>query len=75
MEYNECCIVQDMLITLYIFHKSCPYESRLLSNNNRPTCMIKIVLDSVKNRYNVRLTDHTTNGLARSSLSLSICFV
>ena len=33
-KYNEFVMVQDKLITLYIFHKSCPYESRVLSNNN-----------------------------------------
>ena len=41
-------MVQDKLITLYIFAKSCPYESRVLSKITNPKCMIKIVLDIEK---------------------------
>ena len=47
-KYNKFSIIQDELITLYIFHKPCLYESKVLSNNNSPKCMIIIVLESVK---------------------------
>ena len=36
----------------------------VLSNNNIPKSMIKIVLDPVKKRHSVVQTDHATNGLA-----------
>ena len=44
----------------------------VLSNNNSPKCMIKIVLDSVKKRHNVVRTEHAVNRLARSSIYLFI---
>ena len=43
---------------IYFPQISCPYESRVLSNNNSPKCIIEIVLDSVKKRHNV---ERTTN--------------
>ena len=39
----------------------------ILICNNKPDCMIKIFLDSVKkNSYNVKRTDHAANSVARS---------
>ena len=57
--------MQDKLIALYVLHKSCPNESRVIYNNNGLECMIKIVLDS-KKRHNVERTDHADTGLAHS---------
>ena len=37
------------------FHRLCPGESRVLSNNNTPKYMIKLFLDSVTNSVNVEL--------------------
>ena len=45
-KYNECNIIHNKLITLYVFHKSCPFESRVLFYNNSTKRMIKIFLES-----------------------------
>ena len=36
-----------------LFHILCPIESRVLSFNNSPKCMIKIFLESLTNSHNV----------------------
>ena len=46
---------QTNYVILY-FHKSCPIESRVLSFNNSPKCMIKIFLESDKISYNIAVT-------------------
>ena len=42
-EYDEFSIVHNKLITLYIFHESCSFESRVFSYNNSPKCMLHII--------------------------------
>ena len=37
----------------YIFHKSCPTESRVISFNNSPKCNIKIFLEYLTNDHTV----------------------
>ena len=36
------------------FHKSCPYEFRVFSNNNSTKCMLKLFADFVTNSHNVK---------------------
>ena len=66
-KYNEFSVTQNKLIMFSHFHKSCPFESRILSYNNSPKSMINILLESLKNIHNVERTVHTANSVGRSS--------
>ena len=53
VEYNEFKIIHNKQNDLLFFNKSCPIESRALSLNNSPKCMIKIFLESLTISHNV----------------------
>ena len=47
-KYTEFSISHNKIITFFFFHKSCPFESRLLFYNKSPKSMIKIFIESLK---------------------------
>ena len=46
--YNKFIVVNKRVITLYLFHKSCRFESTVIPIIIVPKCVLHIFLDSVK---------------------------